>query len=147
MPLSETNDAKLPEYVCFQANVDMAFTVHKMLTAHGMKWDEDVAGKVKGEFLKRVGKKSWDEMGVYGEERVKLMESLKGTIKGLADMLERNGEGSFLLGKQPSYADILIRAWLRIFSKALPESEWKELEGWYGGGEVWEGAVGGVNAW
>jgi len=34
-----------------------------------------------------------------------------------------------------------------MFSKALPESEGKELEGWYGGGEVWEGAVGGVNAW
>lgn len=133
VPLSETNEAKHKNYVKFQANVDMAFTVHTMLTAHGMKWDEDVADKVKEEFLKRVGKKNWDEMGVYGEERVKLMESLKGTIKELAGMLERDGEGPFLMGKQPSYADILIGAWLRMFNKTLPREEWDQLEGWYGG--------------
>ncbi|KAK0657805.1 hypothetical protein B0T16DRAFT_425908 [Cercophora newfieldiana] len=133
VPLSERADGIHAEYARFQENVDMAFSVHAQLTAHGMKWDPEVADKVKAEFLRRVGLSEWEQLGIHGEAREKLKESLRVTLGPLAGMLQRDGEGPFMLGKRPSYADIIVGGWLRMLSKTLPEAEFGEICGWYDG--------------
>ncbi|KAK4446429.1 hypothetical protein QBC34DRAFT_496939 [Podospora aff. communis PSN243] len=133
VPLSERDDDLHADYVKFQANVDMAFSVHTQLAAHGMRWDPEVEEAVRAEFLRRIGKKSWDELAVEGEAREQLKASFKATLGGLAALLQRDPSGPFMLGAQPSYADIIVGGWLRMMWKALPTSEWEELTGWYDG--------------
>ena len=135
VPLSEIDGRVIAhkEYARFQANVDMAFSVHSQLMAHGMRVDPEVEDEVRREFVRRVGVSCWEDLGVYGEARGKLMASLREVLEGLADMFRRDATGPFLLGARPCYADIIVGGWLRMMSKALPESEWEEARGWYDG--------------
>ncbi|KAK0631431.1 hypothetical protein B0T14DRAFT_532194 [Immersiella caudata] len=133
VPLSERDDDVHADYARFQANVDMAFSVHTQLAAHGMRWDPEVEEAVRAEFLRRIGKKSWDELGIEGEAREQLKASFEATLGGLAALLKRDASGPFMLGAQPSYADIIVGGWLRMMSKALPKGEWEELQRWYDG--------------
>jgi len=133
VPLSERNDDIHPDYVRFQSSVDMAFSIHAQLTANGMRWDPEVEGEVKAEFLRRVGMMSWEDFNIDGEAREKLMNSLRDTIERLSVLLKRDTSGPFMLGTKPSYADIIVGGWLRMLSKTLLESEWEQAKGWYDG--------------
>lgn len=133
VPLSQRNDHIHADYAQFNTQVDMAFTLHTQLMVDGMRWSPEVAEDIKAEFLRRAGMKSWDEMRVFGEARDKLKQSLQNTLRDLAGMFQRDSTGPFLLGNQPSYADIIVGGWLRMMSKTLPENEWDEIQTWYDG--------------
>lgn len=133
IPLSERADNIHPEYAHFNANVDMAFTLHVQLMMNGMVWDPEVADGIKAEFARRAGAKSWDDLAVSPEKRVALMASLKDTLSGLATLLQRDSTGPFLLGNQPSYADIIIGAWLQMMNKTVPAQEWEQVQTWHDG--------------
>ncbi|KAL2126244.1 hypothetical protein VTI74DRAFT_1343 [Chaetomium olivicolor] len=133
VPLSERNDKVHADYANFNSNVDMAFTMHCQLMGHGMRWDPAYADGIKAEFVRRAGVRSWDDLGAFGEARETLKASLRDTIRDLALMFQQDMSGPFLLGNQPSYADLIVGAWLRMMSKTLPESEWEEVQAWHEG--------------
>lgn len=133
VPLSERNNNIHADYARFNTNVDMAFTLHVQLMAHGMRWDPAYKDVIEAEFVRRAGLSSWDDMAINGEARDKMRASLRDTLHDLAAMFQRDTTGPFMLGKQPSYADIIVGGWLRMMSKTLPESEWEEVQTWYDG--------------
>jgi len=133
VPLSGRNDNDHADYAQFNTNVDMAFSLHAQLMAHGMHWDPALAEVIKAEFVRRAGVGSWDDIGIYGEARDKMKVSLRDTLRDLAAMFQRDMTGPFMLGNQASYADIIVGGWLRMLSKTLPESEWEEVQTWHDG--------------
>ncbi|ROT36893.1 hypothetical protein SODALDRAFT_380381 [Sodiomyces alkalinus F11] len=134
IPLSERDDDDLhADYARFNANVDMAFTMHAQLMAHGMRWDPAYEDRIKAEFMRRTGAQSWDDLAIAGEARDKLKVSLRDALRDLAAMFQRDATGPFLLGGRPSYADVIVGGWLRMMSKTLPESEWEEVRTWHAG--------------
>lgn len=134
VPLSaEQSSGPLADYARFNTNVDMAFTLHAQLTAEGMSWDPTKEAEIKAEFARRAGAASWDDLLIYGEAREKLKLSLRDTLRDLAALLQRDDTGPFMLGSQPSYADIIIGGWLRMLSKSMPASEWEEVQAWHDG--------------
>lgn len=133
VPLSEQNNSVHTDYARFNTNVDMVFSLHSQLMATGMRWDPAFEYEIRAEFLRRTGMKSWDEIAIEGEARDKLKGSLRDALRDLAVMLQRDATGPFMLGSQPSYADIIVGAWLRMMSKTLPEGEWEEVQTWHDG--------------
>ncbi|RKU48495.1 hypothetical protein DL546_005516 [Coniochaeta pulveracea] len=136
VPLSELKVDAHADYALFNSNVDMAFSLHAQLTAHGMKWDPKYEEEIRAEFVRRAapyGIKSWEDMGLKGEARDKMRNSLRDALGGLAALLQRDGTGPFMLGRQPSYADIIVGGWLRMLSKTLETVEWEEVQAWYDG--------------
>lgn len=133
IPLSDQTGKAHADYAEFNNNVDMAFTMHVQLMAGGMRWDPALADEIKGEFARRAGAASWEQLLVHGEARGKLMVSLRDALRDLAALLQRDTTGPFMLGNQPSYADIIVGGWLRMMSKTMPASEWEEAQGWYDG--------------
>ncbi|KAK4656337.1 hypothetical protein QC762_310450 [Podospora pseudocomata] len=133
IPLSKREDVQHKDYSKFNTNVDWAFTLHTALMASGMKWDKEFEQGIKDEFVRRLGAKSWEDMGVYGEKRVHMLESLKQTLTGLAELYKRNENGPFLLGDRASHADFIVGGWLRFMERTLPADEWKQAEGWHDG--------------
>jgi len=134
-PLSpiHVEDSSLAEYARFNIHVDAAFSVHTILMAHGLPFDPATAEANRAEFVRRAGVPSWDVLTVRDEERKKLMVSFRDTLAPLAKLFERDSSGPFLLGKKPSYADLIVGGWLRMSQGTLPEKEWEELIGWHGG--------------
>lgn len=135
VPLSERDDGDdvHADYARFNTNVDMAFSLHAQLMAHGMRWDPEVDGAIKAEFARRAGLGSWDAFQIQAEAREKLKVSLREALRDLAAMLQRDAAGPFMLGSQASYADIIVGSWLRMLSKTLPEGEWEEVQTWHDG--------------
>ncbi|KAK0737335.1 hypothetical protein B0T21DRAFT_162457 [Apiosordaria backusii] len=133
VPLSKREDVAHKDYSKFNTNVDWAFTIHAQLMGTGMRFDPEVEEQVKAEFVRRLGAKSWEDMGVYGEAREKLLVSLRETLTDLAALYKRDTSGPFLLGNQASHADFIVGGWLRMQHKTLPESEWKQIEEWHDG--------------
>ncbi|KAI5782373.1 hypothetical protein DFH27DRAFT_579249 [Peziza echinospora] len=137
VPLSKERDVGgdrvRAEYARFQTHVDMAFSFHAQLSVSGMRWDEEINGAVRAEFARRTGLPSWEALQIQGDARAELLEKLRATLGALGDMLGRDEGGPYLLGARPSYADCIVGAWLRMMSKTLPEEEWEQFRGWYGG--------------
>jgi glutathione S-transferase len=133
VPLSPIKDNTYPEYARFNMNVDAAFTVYTRLMVHAFPFDPATAEANKAEFVRRAGVASWDDLAVRGEERKKIMVSFRDTLAPLAKLFERDSSGPFILGKQPSYADLIVGGWLKMSQTTLPENEWEELAGWHGG--------------
>ncbi|KAK3316929.1 hypothetical protein B0H66DRAFT_307843 [Apodospora peruviana] len=133
-PLTKHNDERQrAEYARFNNEVDTAFTAHVGLMVGGMRWDPALEGGIKAEFVRRAGAKRWEDLLVLeSEAREKLIGSLRETLRDLA-ALYYDRTGPFLLGNQPSYADIIVGGWLRFASKTLLEGEWTEIQGWYDG--------------
>lgn len=51
----------------------------------------------------------------------------------LGKLFLRDTSGLFLLGKQPSYADLIVGGWLHMMRTTLPDEEWEEARNWQGG--------------
>ncbi|KAL6864364.1 hypothetical protein J3F83DRAFT_716128 [Trichoderma novae-zelandiae] len=133
VPLSERADGGFPEYYRFNTNVDAAFTSHVPLMVSGMPLDPATAEQTKAEFVRRAGVSSWDDFALTSEARAKLMQSFEAALADLAALFVKDASGPFLLGKQASYADFIVGAWLRMSCVCLPASEWDEVRSWHGG--------------
>ncbi|KAH0490288.1 hypothetical protein TgHK011_001765 [Trichoderma gracile] len=133
VPLSERADGGHPEYYRFNTNVDAAFTSHVPLMVSRMAFDPATEEQTKAEFVRRAGVKSWDDFALTSEAREKFMQSFEAALGDLARLYRRDASGPFLLGKQASYADFIVGAWLRMSSMCLPESEWDEVRSWHDG--------------
>ncbi|PLN78019.1 hypothetical protein BDW42DRAFT_148095 [Aspergillus taichungensis] len=133
-PLSKRSesDPVLAAYARFNTHVDAAFSTHVALVVLGMPLDPATAEETKAEFLRRAGMDDWEALGVKGEARRAMIESLKGALEGLAG-LWGGSEGPFVRGEEACYADFVLGGWLRMFGEMLPRSEWEEVAGWFGG--------------
>ncbi|KAM7182866.1 hypothetical protein V8F33_013958 [Rhypophila sp. PSN 637] len=137
-PLSDRPEWREQErykrWVTFNDQIDNAFTLHVQLMGSGMKWPEETENDIKAEFATRAGVDDFDKLQVHDKEaRAKLLASLKDTLKDLAAMFEKNGDGPYLRGEKACFADIVVGGWLRMMSVTLPDDEWEEVKGWYGG--------------
>ncbi|KAE8151338.1 hypothetical protein BDV25DRAFT_152797 [Aspergillus avenaceus] len=132
VPLSDCRDSDYPEYAKFNQNVDAAFSAHVQLAVEKLPFDPATAEISRAEFVRRAGVSSWDDFALVGEARRKVLDSFRDTLGGLAKLFADPNE-PFVLGKQASYADIIIGGWLRMMRATLPESEWEELRGWHSG--------------
>jgi len=136
IPLSQRTDKDnniLAPYAAFNTQVDTAFTLHVGLVATGMRWDADKVEPIRAEFVRRAGVGSWEDLSLQGEERRRMMGSLRETVRELAALFVREGHGPFLLGTRASYADFIVGGWLRMFSETLEREEWEEMSGWFDG--------------
>ena len=122
-----------PEYARFNAHVDAAFTAHVGLGVAGMPFHPESEEASRAEFVHRAGVQKFEDFIVEGEARTKLKESFRTTLRGLADLFQRDTSGPFLMGKKMSYADIIVGAWLKMLSVTLSKDEWEELRGWHSG--------------
>lgn len=129
-PLSERNDDEYGEYSKFNTYIDAAFTAHVGLMGYNMPLDSD---RSRDEFIRRAGVKSWDDFEVKGEDRERIMESLKQMLGDLAKLFAKDNTGPFILGKQASYADLIIGGWLYMMSRTLYDHEWRDVKDWHGG--------------
>ncbi|PLB37949.1 uncharacterized protein BDW47DRAFT_131798 [Aspergillus candidus] len=134
-PLSKRSesDPVLAAYARFNTSVDAAFSAHVQLAVHGMPLDPATAEETKAEFLRRAGMDDWEALGVKGEARRAVIDSLRGALEGLAGLWEGNGGGPFVRGEEACYADFVVGGWLRMFGGMLPRDEWEEVKGWFGG--------------
>lgn len=133
VPLSDRSGSEIhADYARFQHNVDWAFSLHAQLMSDGMRFDPALVDGVRAEFVRRAGVASWDALTIKGDARSKLFASLRDTVRDLAFLFQRDTTGPFLLGAQPSHADIIVGGWLRMLSKALLDGEWEEVQAWHG---------------
>ncbi|KAG8931065.1 hypothetical protein FRC01_001882 [Tulasnella sp. 417] len=86
---------------------------------------------------KQFGKKLTDVC--LGEERATSLAALEKELATLDAQISRNGEGDFLMGTTPSYADILLCSFF-MWAKRVPttrdpgfESVFEIIKGWHGG--------------
>ncbi|CAI7610445.1 unnamed protein product [Penicillium manginii] len=132
-PLSKLNEKEHAEYARFNMNVDAAFSAPVLLMVHGLPLHPDTTEKTRAEFIKRSGVASEDDLTVRGKIREELKASLHDTLGELAKLFRRDNTGSFLLGQQASYADLVVGAWLRMMHGTLPAEEWEEAKAWHEG--------------
>jgi glutathione S-transferase len=141
VPLSERKDTEYGDYSHFNTHVDAAFTAHVALTLDNLPFHPDTAEASKAEFVRRAGLTSWDDFKLKEEQRDKLKESFRLALGDLGKLFLRDTSGPFLLGKQASYADMVVGGWLHMMSASLPANEWEELRAWHGGiyGRLYDG--------
>ncbi|PPQ75177.1 hypothetical protein CVT24_010139 [Panaeolus cyanescens] len=133
VPLTDARESPYPDYAKFNVNVDAAFTAHVVLGVQNFPFNPATEEADKAEFCRRAGRARFEDFEVAGEVREQIKASFKNTLGGLAELFQRDASGPFLLGTKPSYADLIVGAWLRNMYVTLPESEWAELRSWHDG--------------
>lgn len=111
--------------------MDTLFTQRVVLFIHGIPLNPVTANFSKATFCERAGVDDWERLTVRGEERVKMLEDFKKALGELAELYNRNTKGPFLEGPTPSYADLIVGAWLS-FVKATSK-EWEDIQTWHDG--------------
>ncbi|KAI0862130.1 hypothetical protein F4860DRAFT_130362 [Xylaria cubensis] len=136
--LSERKDAEYPEYSKFNTMIDAAFTAHVVLMGYYMPLDSEES---KEAMVRRAGADSWEDFKVEGRPREKMIESLRVMLGELAKLYSKDTSGPFIMGKQASYADLIVGGWLYMMSRTLPGNEWQEARSWHGGtfGSLYDG--------
>ncbi|KAI1756208.1 hypothetical protein F4782DRAFT_485215 [Xylaria castorea] len=136
--LSEREDVEHADYSKFNSNIDAAFTAHVGLMGYYMPLDSEES---KEAMVRRAGAASWEDFKVDGEAREKLTDSLRLMLGELAKLFSRDTSGPFIMGKQASYADLVVGGWLHMMRGTLPGNEWQEARGWHGGifGHLYDG--------
>lgn len=130
-PLSERRrDPEYDEYSKFNRDVDMAFTYHVGLMGYYLPLDSEAS---KEEFIRRAGVSSWEDFALKGEDRQKVKESLRLMMADLSKLFSKDSTGPFILGKQATYADLIVGGWLNMMHATLPDDEWEEVRGWHNG--------------
>lgn len=116
------------------AHADRVFTEHVVLAMAGMPLNPETRHLSEAEFCRRAGGAvSWEEMNVVGEARAALLGKFEAALGVLARCFVRRGEGPFLEGAVPMYADLILGGWLHMMEVCLPDDEWDALRRWDGG--------------
>ncbi|KAI6084551.1 hypothetical protein F4821DRAFT_242488 [Hypoxylon rubiginosum] len=131
-PLSKRKEEGAPfdEYSKFNMYIDRAFSAHVGLMGSNMPLDSQAS---KDELVRRAGVKAWEDFEVKGEAREQMIESLRLMLGDLAKLFSKDTTGPFVLGKQASYADLIVGGWLYMMHACVPDNEWQEFRSWHGG--------------
>ncbi|KAI0835300.1 hypothetical protein F5Y06DRAFT_289203 [Hypoxylon sp. FL0890] len=137
-PLSKPREDEYAEYAKFNMHIDRAFSAHVSLMGFYIPFDSQES---KDELIRRAGVKSWDDFEIKGEAREKMIESFRLMLGDLAKLFSKDTSGPFILGKQASYADLIVGGWLYMSHATLPDNEWQEVRSWHGGifGRLFDG--------
>ncbi|KAI2620952.1 hypothetical protein GGS26DRAFT_570002 [Hypomontagnella submonticulosa] len=119
-------------YAAFNAHIDATLVTGVALCSDNFPFNPETAEKCKAEFCRRAGFKSWDDFSLPEEARRKILDQFQATLGGVAKYF-RFSEGPFMGGKEADYADIIIGAWLMMYSQTLYPKEWQVLRTWHGG--------------
>ncbi|KAH8166748.1 hypothetical protein CIB48_g1486 [Xylaria polymorpha] len=99
------------EYAKFNVNIDAAFTAHVALVGYYLPLDSQES---KDAMVRRANATSWEDFKLEGPARDRMLESLRAMLGELAKLFSRDTSGPFLLGKQATYADLIVGAWLHM---------------------------------
>jgi glutathione S-transferase len=138
IPLTECRDADgFGDYAQFNVEVDAAFSANLGMAARGTPFDPAWEEEIKASWAKRAGVRSWDDFQLEGAAREavkKGMEAMMGRLwKEVLTEGGKEGDGVFMLGETPCYADLIVGGWLRLLRATLGREEWEEVRGWQGG--------------
>ncbi|KAJ7484728.1 hypothetical protein FB451DRAFT_1233317 [Mycena latifolia] len=122
----------IPLQQTFNAHVDAAFNPFVILLVHGIPFNPETAEASKATFCWRAAKEKWEDLTVQGEERVRTFEAFKVRLGELAK-LYKHGDGPFMTGETPLYADFILGGWLMFTRVTLPAKEWEDLQIWHDG--------------
>lgn len=111
--------------------MDKVFTDHVVLACQTFPFNPDTAAESKAEFCRRAGTKTWEELGIYGEQRKAMLQKFETELGELARLYLKTDEGPFLEGSTPMYADFIVGGWLIFCKESLPE--WHIVQKWQGG--------------
>ncbi|KAG7089775.1 hypothetical protein E1B28_011428 [Marasmius oreades] len=121
-------------YVAFNKFVDDFFSRFCILCSRGLPFNPETADESKAEFCRRAGVERWEQLGIEGEERIKMVEEFKVALDELARVYKHRpaGEGPWLEGgSSPTYADLIVGGWLAMMKNTL--SEWEDMKTWHEG--------------
>jgi glutathione S-transferase len=132
-PLSVRADAANEAYAQFNVHVDATFSANIAAFAQFLPFNPETADESKALFAKRAHLPSWDVLSVQGEARRPMLEAFEKALTSLAELYVVNGEGPYLEGQRPTYADLIVGGWLNMMSIVMPRGEWEEFRSWHGG--------------
>ncbi|KAF4555442.1 Glutathione S-transferase-like protein 17 [Elsinoe fawcettii] len=116
--------------------VNALFSRHAILMSDGLSFLPGTEEESKAEWVRRYGVARWEDLTVQGEERVKVVESLKRELEEFSGCYKH--DGPFLEGEKLTYADFVVGAWLKSFKEVVREC--KDMKDWQGG--RWERLLG-----
>ncbi|OAA78379.1 Glutathione S-transferase [Akanthomyces lecanii RCEF 1005] len=131
--LTLPGDARHPQYGRFNLSADTLFTTFASLIANGMPLDPATADEVRAEFARRAGVAPGQDFVLDGAARQAVLDGFEAALGDLAELYGGKDDGPFILGRQVSYADFIVGAWLRMYCVALPRGEWEQLRAWHNG--------------
>lgn len=119
----------------FNTLADTIFPEHALLVLN-VPFNPETEHIVKKEFLRRVpgNLTDWSQLQIEGKAREALLVKFESRLGELAKLYTKRGEGPFLEGKVPMYADMIVGGWLQWLVNACPE--WDRVKKWHGG--LWE---------
>lgn len=134
--------------------VDQLFTRFLQLVMHRFPFNPENAEKSKQILVDRAMKfrraagdvdtpMTWDDFDIKGEKRTATMTEFKKALGGFEAFYGygQNQDGPFLNGRDATYADIIVAAWLGPFHQFLPADDLAEFGSWHGGRwtKIWKG--------
>lgn len=133
-PITTNAGAKHEVFARFNLHVDATFSANMILYGEFLPLNPGSAERVKEVMCRRAHLGSWDDICIRGEARKGLFEGFKEAMRGLAELFVADGKGGMWLeGETPCYADLIVGGWLNMLSNVMPEGEWVEFRGWFGG--------------
>lgn len=119
-------------FKAFNTQMDAIFTSTVLLWCQGMPFNPANAEEAKAEFCRRAKAERFEQLTIEGEARQKLLEDSEAKLGELAAIF-RDPNGPFLEADGPTYADIIIGAWVATMNRTLPEEDWKKVASWHDG--------------
>ncbi|KAF9736547.1 hypothetical protein PMIN01_04326 [Paraphaeosphaeria minitans] len=141
-PVTTNAESAHPALARFNLHVDTTFSANMALYGQFLPLHPETAEGTKALMCRRAHLESWDDLAIPEEARRPLFEgAFKEAMGGLAELYGgREGEGGnggrggiWLEGEEPCYADLIVGGWLNMLSCLMPEEEWREFRGWFGG--------------
>jgi glutathione S-transferase len=114
----------------FNVQFEAMRTPFLRLSLKRIPFNPETAEQAKSDVLWRIGKASWEEALVRGEERVRMAAELKDKLGELANFYLRD-DGVFLDGQMIIYADLIDGGWLQFLKATL--EEWEDMLTWHDG--------------
>lgn len=135
----------------FNAQVDGLFTKYVIL-ADQMPFDPQRAEEIGQIFTKRAAVMGIEQLQLSSEAREKLLVEFEGSLGEFVKAYQHVGGTTdyfwaktgtqvtgrektelFLDGKEPTYADLIVGAWLAMCEAAMKPEEWQRVRTWQGG--------------
>lgn len=132
-PITTNAGSAHPAFANFNLHVDATFSANMALYGQFLPFNPQTAEATKALMCKRAHLGSWDDLTIPRAARGPMFEGgFKESMAGVAALFDGE-DGMWLEGAEPCYADLIVGGWVNMLSCLMPEEEWREFRGWFGG--------------